>query len=91
MTWLDISHPLDEDTQKVEEAYQTEYEDFADVARRMPTEVVVTPPHIVRGFKVSRDPKFVEKLEDIVAEEGACGHPERYSRGISTCSKRDHA
>ena len=53
MTWLDISHPLDEDTQKVEEAYQTEYEDFADVARRMPTEVVVTPPHIVRGFKVS--------------------------------------
>ena len=23
-------------------------------------------PHIVRGFKVSRDPKFVEKLEDIV-------------------------
>ena len=24
-------------------------------------------PHLVRGFKVSRDPKFVEKLEDIVA------------------------
>jgi AcrR family transcriptional regulator len=24
-------------------------------------------PHIVRGFKVSRDPKFVDKLEDIVA------------------------
>ncbi len=23
-------------------------------------------PHIVRGFKVSRDPKFVQKLEDIV-------------------------
>lgn len=23
-------------------------------------------PHIMRGFKVSRDPKFVEKLEDIV-------------------------
>ena len=23
-------------------------------------------PHIVRGFKVSRDPKFVEKLDDIV-------------------------
>ena len=23
-------------------------------------------PHIVRGFKVSRDPKFVETLEDIV-------------------------
>ena len=23
-------------------------------------------PHIVRGFKVSRDPNFVEKLEDIV-------------------------
>jgi transposase/DNA-binding CsgD family transcriptional regulator len=23
-------------------------------------------PHIVRGFKVSRDPKFVEKLQDIV-------------------------
>jgi hypothetical protein len=23
-------------------------------------------PHIVRGFKVSRDPKFVEKREDIV-------------------------
>lgn len=23
-------------------------------------------PHILRGFKVSRDPKFVEKLEDIV-------------------------
>lgn len=23
-------------------------------------------PHIVRGFKISRDPKFVEKLEDIV-------------------------
>ena len=23
-------------------------------------------PHIVRGFKLSRDPKFVEKLEDIV-------------------------
>ncbi len=24
-------------------------------------------PHVVRGFKVSRDPQFVEKLEDIVA------------------------
>ena len=24
-------------------------------------------PHLVRGFKVSRDPKFVQKLEDIVA------------------------
>ncbi|MEJ8826638.1 IS630 family transposase [Variovorax humicola] len=23
-------------------------------------------PHIVRGFKVSRDPKFIEKLEDLV-------------------------
>lgn len=23
-------------------------------------------PHVVRGFKISRDPKFVEKLEDIV-------------------------
>ena len=23
-------------------------------------------PHLVRGFKVSRDPKFVEKLEDII-------------------------
>jgi hypothetical protein len=23
-------------------------------------------PHIVRGFKVSRDPRFIEKLEDIV-------------------------
>jgi transposase len=23
-------------------------------------------PHLIRGFKVSRDPKFVEKLEDIV-------------------------
>ena len=23
-------------------------------------------PHLVRGFKVSRDPKFVEKLEDVV-------------------------
>ncbi len=23
-------------------------------------------PHLMRGFKVSRDPKFVEKLEDIV-------------------------
>ena len=23
-------------------------------------------PHIVRGFKVSRDPQFVQKLEDIV-------------------------
>jgi hypothetical protein len=23
-------------------------------------------PHLKRGFKVSRDPKFVEKLEDIV-------------------------
>ena len=23
-------------------------------------------PHIVRGFKVSRDPKFAQKLEDIV-------------------------
>jgi hypothetical protein len=23
-------------------------------------------PHLVRAFKVSRDPKFVEKLEDIV-------------------------
>ena len=23
-------------------------------------------PHIVRGFKVSRDPQFIEKLEDIV-------------------------
>ena len=25
-------------------------------------------PHLVRGFKVSRDPKFVEKLEDIVGQ-----------------------
>jgi transposase len=24
-------------------------------------------PHLVRGFKISRDPKFAEKLEDIVA------------------------
>jgi transposase len=24
-------------------------------------------PHVVRGFKISRDPNFVEKLEDIVA------------------------
>src|SRR5688572_32878516 len=24
-------------------------------------------PHVVRGFKISRDPKFAEKLEDIVA------------------------
>ena len=23
-------------------------------------------PHLVRGFKISRDPKFVEKLEDVV-------------------------
>ena len=23
-------------------------------------------PHLVRGFKVSRDPKFIEKLEDVV-------------------------
>ena len=23
-------------------------------------------PHVVRGFKISHDPKFVEKLEDIV-------------------------
>jgi transposase len=23
-------------------------------------------PHVVRGFKISRDPKFIEKLEDIV-------------------------
>ena len=23
-------------------------------------------PHLVRGFKISRDPKFIEKLEDIV-------------------------
>lgn len=24
-------------------------------------------PHLVRGFKISRDPRFIEKLEDIVA------------------------
>ena len=34
-------------------------------------------PHLVRGFKISRDPKFVEKLEDIVglymAPPCACG------------------
>ena len=23
-------------------------------------------PHLVRGFKVSRDPKFVDKLRDVV-------------------------
>lgn len=23
-------------------------------------------PHVVRGFKVARDPKFIDKLEDIV-------------------------
>jgi len=47
--------------------------------RKMATELGVAPstvmrhwqahglkPHIVRGFKVSRNPKFVEKLEDIV-------------------------
>jgi hypothetical protein len=26
-------------------------------------------PHLVRGFKVSRDPLFVEKLEDIVRRD----------------------
>ena len=30
-------------------------------------------PHIVRGFKVSRDPQFVEKLEDIVGR--TCPRP----------------
>jgi hypothetical protein len=47
--------------------------------RKMAAELEVSPstvmrhwqanglkPHMVRGFKVSRDPKFVEKLEDIV-------------------------
>jgi transposase len=47
--------------------------------RRMAAELGVAPstvwrhwrdhglkPHVVRGFKISRDPKFVEKLEDIV-------------------------
>ena len=28
-------------------------------------------PRLVRGFKVSRDPRFVEKLEDVV---GLCQH-----------------
>ena len=27
-------------------------------------------PHLVRGFKISRDPKFVEKLEDVVGTQG---------------------
>src|SRR5215831_9697410 len=32
-------------------------------------------PHIVRGFKVSRDPKFVEKLEDICGRRASrAGH-----------------
>ena len=47
--------------------------------RKMAAELAVAPstvwrhwqdhglkPHVVRGFKISRDPKFVEKLEDIV-------------------------
>jgi transposase len=34
-----------------------------DVARLVE---LTTQPHVVRGFKVSRDPQFVEKLEDIV-------------------------
>jgi len=43
--------------------------------RKMATQLGVAPstvmrhclkPHVVRGFKISRDPKFVEKLEDIV-------------------------
>jgi len=29
-------------------------------------------PHIVRGFKISHDPKFAEKLEDIL---GLCRSP----------------
>ena len=33
-------------------------------------------PHLVRGFKISRDPKFIEKLEDIVG----CQQPGIQSR-----------
>lgn len=36
-------------------------------------------PHIVRGFKVSRDPKFVEKLEDIL---GLCMSPPEHALAL---------
>ena len=35
-------------------------------------------PHVVRGFKVSRDPKFVEKLEDIVGLYLCTSHRPRH-------------
>ncbi len=42
-------------------------------------------PHIVRGFKVSRDPKFVEKLEDIV---GLYMSPPEHALVSTTVEKR---
>ena len=41
-------------------------------------------PHLVRGFKVSRDPQFVEKLEDIVGL-GACQVSCRLIHAASGC------
>lgn len=29
-------------------------------------------PHLIEAFKISRDPKFIEKLEDVVGLAGTC-------------------
>jgi transposase len=42
-------------------------------------------PHIVRGFKVSRDPKFVEKLEDI----GQCQQRHTHTEWLKFLRKID--
>ena len=42
-------------------------------------------PHLVRGFKVSRDPKFVEKLEDIV---GLYMSPPEHALVLCCCDKK---
>ena len=42
-------------------------------------------PHLVRGFKVSRDPKFAEKLEDIV---GLYLSPPEHALVLCCCDKK---
>ena len=45
-------------------------------------------PHLVRGFKISRDPKFVEKLEDIVGLL-ARHHQDARLRALAQQAQRD--
>ena len=70
---VDVKHLVDLTTQhKPEAATHWSTRKMAAVLKVSPSTVMRhwqangLKPHIVRGFKVSRDPQFAEKLEDIV-------------------------